>query len=87
MGIDLVMENIRLTLARLNIRYDNFFSEKSLWTSGLGSEMLETLSQKGLIIEHDGAMWFSEDGSPIRAGQGKRRRRRNPPARRDALSL
>lgn len=72
MGIDLVMENIRLTLARLNIRYDNFFSEKSLWTSGLGSEMLETLSQKGLIIEHDGAMWFSEDGSPIRAGQGKR---------------
>lgn len=73
MGIDLVMENIRHTLARLNIRYDNFFSEKSLWTSGLAGEMIETLSQKGLIVEHDGAMWFSEDGSPIRAGQGKRR--------------
>lgn len=73
MGIDLVMENIRHSLARLNIRYDNFLSEKSLWTSGLAGEMLEMLSQKGLIIEHDGAMWFSEDGSPIRAGQGKRR--------------
>ncbi len=73
MGIDLVMENIRHTLARLNIHYDNFFSEKSLWTSGLAGEMIEALSKKGLIVEHDGAMWFSEDGSPIRAGQGKRR--------------
>lgn len=72
MGIDAVMENIVKTLARLNIRYDNFFSEKSLWTSGLAGEMLEMLSGKGLIVEHDGAMWFSEDGSPIRAGQGKR---------------
>jgi arginyl-tRNA synthetase len=72
MGIDLVMARIAQTLARLNIRYDNFFSEKSLWTSGLAGEMLEMLSQKGLIVEHDGAIWFSEDGSPIRAGQGKR---------------
>jgi arginyl-tRNA synthetase len=72
LGIDVVMENIVKTLARLNIRYDNFFSEKSLWTSGLAGELLEMLSGKGLIVEHEGAMWFSEDGSPIRAGQGKR---------------
>jgi arginyl-tRNA synthetase len=73
LGIDLVMARIAQTLARLNIRYDNFFSEKSLWTSGLAHELLEQLQEKGLIVEHEGAMWFTEDGSPIRAGQGKRR--------------
>lgn len=73
LGIEEVMANIKRTLARLNIRYDNFFSEKSLWTSGLGYEMIERLRAKGLVIEHDGALWFSEDGSPIRSGQGQRR--------------
>jgi arginyl-tRNA synthetase len=70
LGIDIVMSNIQRTLARIGIRYDNFFSEKSLWTSGLATETIGMLRDKGLIVEHDGAMWFSEDGSPIRSGQG-----------------
>jgi arginyl-tRNA synthetase len=70
LGIELVMERIKQTMARLNIRYDYFFSEKSLWTSGLGEQMLGLLRARGLVIEHDGALWFSEDGSPIRSGQG-----------------
>ncbi len=73
LGIDEVMANIKGTMARLGIRYDNFFSEKSLWTSGLGDRMIELLRAKGLVLEHDGALWFSEDGSPIRSGQGQRR--------------
>lgn len=72
LGIDLIMAHIRATLLRLGIRYDNFFSEKSLHTSGLAGEMFEVLSGKGQIIEHEGAQWFSEDGSPIRSGQGKK---------------
>ncbi|MDW8352666.1 MAG: arginine--tRNA ligase, partial [Anaerolineae bacterium] len=73
LGIEEVMANIKRTLNRLNVHFDNFFSEKSLWTSGLGYEMIERLRAKGLVIEHDGALWFSEDGSPIRSGQGQRR--------------
>jgi len=73
LGIAEVMENIKRTMARLNIRYDNFFSEKSLWTSGLGEQMIALLKSRGLVLEHDGALWFSEDGSPIRGGQGQRR--------------
>ena len=34
---------------------------------------MDELRAKGLLIEHEGALWFSEDGSPIRAGQGKRK--------------
>jgi arginyl-tRNA synthetase len=72
LGIDAVMDNIKATMARLNIEYHNFFSEESLYTSGLADEMLDVLRQQGKIIEHDGAEWFSEDGSPIRAGQGRK---------------
>ena len=71
LGITLVMERIKRTMTRLNVRYDNFFSEKSLWTSGLGERMIDFLRARGLVIEHDGALWFSEDGSPIRSGQGQ----------------
>lgn len=73
LGIDEVMVRIKRTMTRLGIRYDNFFSEKSLWTSGLGEQMIERLRAKGLVQEHEGALWFSEDGSPIRSGQGRRR--------------
>ncbi len=73
LGIELIMVRIRATVARLGIRYDNFFSERSLYTSGLADKMFETLSEKGLLIEHDGAQWFTEDGSPIRAGQGRKK--------------
>ena len=72
LGIDLIMEHIKVTLVRMGIRYDNFFSEKSLHTSGQAAEMLKELSQKGLILEHEGASWFSEEGSPIRSGQGRK---------------
>lgn len=73
MGIDAVMDNIRATMKRLNIHFDNFFSEKSLWTSGLANEMINDLVGKGQIVEFDGAQWFTEDGSPIRKGQGRKK--------------
>lgn len=73
LGIDKVMARIRAALARIDIRYDRFFSERSLYTSGKSEHALGILREKGLLVEHDGALWFSEDGSPIRAGQGKRK--------------
>ncbi len=73
LGIAGVMTHIKATLARLNIRYDNFFSEKSLYETGQAAAAVELLRAKGLIVEHDGAQWFSEDGSPIRSGQARKR--------------
>ncbi|MCL5997270.1 MAG: arginine--tRNA ligase [Chloroflexi bacterium] len=65
LGIDDVMENVRTSLGRVGIYYDNFFSERSLYESGLFERVLPILRDKGLLLEHDGALWFSEDGSPI----------------------
>lgn len=68
-----MMAHIRSSLTRLGVRYDNFFSENSLQISGLADRMLNELRARDVIREHDGAIWFSEDGSPIRAGQGVKR--------------
>lgn len=65
LGIDMMMDSVRASLARVGIFYDNFFSERSLYESGLFERVLPILREKGLLIEHDEALWFSEDGSPI----------------------
>lgn len=65
LGIDAMMDSVRASLARVRIAYDNFFSERSLYESGLFERVLAVLREKGLLVEHDDALWFSEDGSPI----------------------
>ncbi len=65
LGIDAMMDSVRASLARVRVAYDNFFSERSLYDSGLFERVLPILRDKGLLVEHDGALWFSEDGSPI----------------------
>lgn len=65
LGIDAMMDSVRASLARMRIAYDNFFSERSLYESGLFERVLAVLREKGLLVEHDDALWFSEDGSPI----------------------
>ena len=72
-GVEIMMAHIRSSLTRLGVQYDNFFSENSLHISGLADRMLNELRARNVIREHDGAIWFSEDGSPIRAGQGVKR--------------
>jgi arginyl-tRNA synthetase len=56
LGIDMMMDSVRASLARVGIRFDNFFSEKSLYESGLFERVLPILRQKGLLVEYDDAM-------------------------------
>jgi arginyl-tRNA synthetase len=72
-GVEITMAHIKDTMARLGVRFDNYFSENSLHTSGEAERMLGELRERDVVLEHDGAVWFSEDGSPIRGGQGVRR--------------
>jgi arginyl-tRNA synthetase len=58
-GIDRVLETVVDDLASLNIHFDNWFSERSLYTSGLFDEMMAKLREGGYIREYDGATWFS----------------------------
>ncbi|MGC9394716.1 MAG: arginine--tRNA ligase [Anaerolineae bacterium] len=57
-GIDKVLEDVRDDLAQIRIHFDNWFSEKSLYTSGLFDEMMAKLRDGGYVVEYDGATWF-----------------------------
>ena len=43
----------------LDIRYDNWFSEKSLYESGLFGRVYQVLEEKGHTTKRDGAVWFT----------------------------
>jgi arginyl-tRNA synthetase len=53
-----VVEQIRATVARLNIRYDEWFWENWLWEKGLPQRAIERLRESGYLKERDGALWF-----------------------------
>lgn len=59
LGIDMVVGELRATLERMNVRFDNWFSERSLYESGLFDQVFKTLQDKGLIYEKDDATWFA----------------------------
>ena len=50
--------NIRSTLERLGIEYDEWFSEKSLIDGDDFAESLALLRERGYIVEREGALWF-----------------------------
>lgn len=59
LGIDAVLAHLHDTLARVNVNFDEWFSERSLYTAGTFAQVFKTLQDKGLIFEKDGATWLA----------------------------
>ncbi len=59
-AISVMVERIRASVARLNVRYDEWFLESRLWQEGLPQQAIERLRESGFLKEHDGALWFGE---------------------------
>lgn len=57
-GLKSCLADIKDDLAEFGVRYDNWFSERSLATSGAVNRAIETLQAKGHMYEKDGAQWF-----------------------------
>jgi arginyl-tRNA synthetase len=55
-----MVDRIAATVARLNIHYDEWFWENSLWESGLAQEAIQRLRAAGYLKEKDGALWFGD---------------------------
>jgi len=53
------MERIRQDCARMNIHYDNWFSEQSLYDGGLFDRVMSLLRQGNHLYVKDGAVWFN----------------------------
>jgi arginyl-tRNA synthetase len=61
LGIESVLGSLRDTLAQMNVRFDRWFSERSLHEGARSvfAQVLETLRAKGLVYEKDDATWFA----------------------------
>jgi arginyl-tRNA synthetase len=52
------LEDCRSDLAEFGITFDQWFSERSLYDSGLVERALRNLDERGHLYEQDGAKWF-----------------------------
>ncbi len=57
-ALDRTLANIRGTLERMGIEYDEWFSEKSLIEGDDFDDSLKLLEERGYVSEREGALWF-----------------------------
>ncbi len=59
-AIGKMVERIGATVARLGVRYDEWYYENRLWEEGLPQQAIERLRDAGFLKEKDGALWFGD---------------------------
>lgn len=57
-GVELVLEGVRATLERFGVRFDNWFSERSLHERGEVDSALADLERRGYTYRSEGALWL-----------------------------
>ncbi|HKZ17292.1 MAG TPA: arginine--tRNA ligase [Geobacteraceae bacterium] len=57
-GGDIILKGIDDDLKDFGITFDKWYSEQSLFDDGKVDNALQTMREKGLIYEHEGALWF-----------------------------
>ncbi len=57
-GLDMMMDEIRRDLKEMDIDFDVWFSERSLYESRAVEKVIEKLKEKGYVYENEGALWL-----------------------------
>ncbi|MCH7952343.1 MAG: arginine--tRNA ligase [Chloroflexi bacterium] len=57
-GVALMLDNIRQDLDAIGVRYDNWFSERSVYEDGTYDKAMAVLRERGFVSEREGAVWF-----------------------------
>jgi arginyl-tRNA synthetase len=57
-GVELMLEEMRQTLARFGVSFDNFFSERSLYAKGEVDDALAELEKRGHTYHSEDALWL-----------------------------
>ena len=57
-GVALMLESIRQDLDAIGVRYDNWFSERSVYDGGTYEKAMALLRERGFVSEREGAVWF-----------------------------
>lgn len=61
-AMDWCIDDIKNTLGRARVVFDGYFSEKSLYESGVVEGAIEELKSKGHAYESEGALWLASSG-------------------------
>ena len=59
LGVERMMEVIKEDLAAVGVRYDRWFSERSIYAESTYEKALAHLREGGFVTEREGAVWFS----------------------------
>ena len=59
LGLTAILGNIRQDLEEFGVRYDEWFSERSLTENSAVRDCIERLRHSGHVYEQNGALWFS----------------------------
>ncbi|MGD8148929.1 arginine--tRNA ligase [Ornithinimicrobium sp. Y1694] len=57
-GVELMFEEIKASLADFGVKFDVFFHENSLHESGAVQRAVDRLTEQGEIFQQDGALWL-----------------------------
>jgi arginyl-tRNA synthetase len=57
-GVERMLDHVRATLERFRVRFDAFFSERSLHESGALEEIIARLEERGDVFRSEGAEWL-----------------------------
>src|SRR5206468_3458214 len=57
-GYHAVVDQLRADLERIGVRFDTWFSERTLHESGAVAAVLDELRDRGVLFEQDSAVWL-----------------------------
>jgi arginyl-tRNA synthetase len=60
----LVVVMLRAELDRIDVQFDNWYSEQTLYDNGLVEQALAHLDARGELVRRDGAVWFQASKYP-----------------------
>ena len=58
-GKDIMLNAIKEDLDIFRVKFDNWFSEKDIYSSGLLKAALDNMNAKGILYEEDGGLWIN----------------------------
>ena len=57
-GVEIMVAEVRATLERYRVHFDRFFHETEVYESGSVDRVVDELTERGHVYEHDGARWL-----------------------------
>jgi arginyl-tRNA synthetase len=58
LGVQLMLDSIKADLESIGVHYDNWFSERSLYSGNTYKEAMDLVRERGYLAEREGATWF-----------------------------